>query len=125
MLSASYLLPRYIGPSRACRELDLCLCLTDATVTRDGEVVYSSEVFEKEFVGPHDYFGNDMDPRTFPWGWTFEEMALLDPDHDWQIVRTPLMRTLAYQRHDVGWELIHCEDKLEEYALGPIEGVSV
>ena len=63
----------------------------DATVTRDGEVVYQENLYD-----------------DFHYLQEFERMASIDPDHDWRVrLRGPLYEEV-YQRQGVGeWVLIY------------------
>lgn len=63
-----------------------------ASVTRDGDEVWSESGNEED-----DYF-----PLSH-----FEALAAADPDHDWQVSLQGPMRGRVYQRHDVAkWVLV-------------------
>lgn len=62
-----------------------------AMVTRGKKVIYMESPNDEEF-------------RTLA---EFEEMAKLDPNHDWRVTLEAPLRGRTYQRHDVGkWVLI-------------------
>lgn len=63
-----------------------------AQVTKDDEIVYMEGY-------------NDEDFRSLQ---EFENMAKIDPDHDWRVLLVAPLREREYQRHGDGhWVLIH------------------
>ncbi len=66
-----------------------------AQVLKDGVVVFDENEVPVETEEDYHYL------------YEFEDMALLDPDHDWRVILHAPLRSREYQRHDVGtWMLI-------------------
>ena len=64
-----------------------------ATITKDGETIYSEDCNSEE-----------EPPRLQK----FEDMAKADPDHDWRVSLYLPLREAEYQRQgDAHWVLIH------------------
>lgn len=64
-----------------------------ATVTRDGNVVYSEHEVDDD-----DGYWTTADA---------ERIAVVDPDHDWRIVKNGPLHGETYQRHGAGqWVMI-------------------
>jgi len=79
-------------PSYADMDMRIAVGFGEATLSRDGVIIFSEDGKEWE------------DCMTFA---EAEALAAADPDHDWRIHLLGPMSEVVYQRHDTGkWALV-------------------